>query len=388
MNSFADEHRYKVAVVIDLQWPLRRHLEMLDAIQRYALANDWGVTLIPLSETAAANQKSWPFDGIIGRISDRLAKRAKRLRVPVVNVWLNSTATGIPGVFPDWELAGRMAGEHLLARGFRRFAMIGLRNDRGVARQIEGFRPSDVSGMDWFTHFVGSQYARTLPQWERFCSQLTTWAESWSTPVGVCVSEGRLARHVTDTCRQLNLSIPHDVAIVSMENEPLICASGSPTVSSIDVGYAEIGKTAAELLGSMMRGKAAPDRPILCAPNSLIMRKSTDAFAVDDLKVADSLRFIAERSHKSITVDDVASHVAMTRRSLERRFKETIDRTIAGEITRFRLERIKRLLLESDLPIKTIALRNGFRDAPRLNTVFKRELGLTPGEFRRGHSSD
>jgi LacI family transcriptional regulator len=67
--------------------------------------------------------------------------------------------------------------------------------------------------------------------------------------------------------------------------------------------------------------------------------------------VAAALRFIAEHSHEDIRVDDVAKHVRATVRSLERYFRAATGRTMTEEIARLRLERAKRLLVESKEPI-------------------------------------
>jgi DNA-binding LacI/PurR family transcriptional regulator len=53
----------------------------------------------------------------------KLAKQTALLNLPVMNVWMSSPAWQLlPGVFPDSPSVGRLRAEHLLARGFRRFA--------------------------------------------------------------------------------------------------------------------------------------------------------------------------------------------------------------------------------------------------------------------------
>jgi AraC family transcriptional regulator len=48
-----------------------------------------------------------------------------------------------------------------------------------------------------------------------------------------------------------------------------------------------------------------------------------------------------------------------------------------------RVERAKRLLRESDLPVAAIAVQTGFSSQSHLASVFKRTVGLTPGEYQR-----
>jgi LacI family transcriptional regulator len=115
----------------------------------------------------------------------------------------------------------------------------------------------------------------------------------------------------------------------------------------------------------------------------LVVRRSTDVYVVDDPPVAAALRFIAGHSHEGIRVDDVAGHGHVALRTLERRFRAATGRTMTDEIARLRLERAKRLLVESDEPIKSLARDCGFADVKHFHKVFRAAEGTTPGKFRR-----
>lgn len=110
-----------------------------------------------------------------------------------------------------------------------------------------------------------------------------------------------------------------------------------------------------------------------------------DACALEDRIVADAVRFIWNHSHRPMTVNDVVAQLPVTRRSLERRFQQALGRTIRDEMTRCRVERVKRLLEETDLPIKQIAAAAGFSNAQRMSKVFHREEGISAAEYRQQH---
>ena len=57
-------------------------------------------------------------------------------------------------------------------------------------------------------------------------------------------------------------------------------------------------------------------------------------------------------------------------------------RSIAEEITRLRLSRAKRRMVETDTPFKTVAIESGFRNANHFSKVFTRVEGLTPSQYR------
>ena len=104
---------------------------------------------------------------------------------------------------------------------------------------------------------------------------------------------------------------------------------------------------------------------------------------VMDRFVAEAVRLIWTQGQHDMTVSDVVSHFPITRRSLERRFQRTLGHTILDEIIRCRLERAKRLLVETDQPLKAVALAAGFSNAQHMSKVFHRDEGGSPAKFRR-----
>ena len=82
------------------------------------------------------------------------------------------------------------------------------------------------------------------------------------------------------------------------------------------------------MLGRLMKGRKSPSSPELVPPAELVFRQSTDSFAVDDPLVSRALNFIAAHSHEPMGVIDIANKAATTRRTLERRFRQSLDRTI------------------------------------------------------------
>jgi LacI family transcriptional regulator len=71
---------------------------------------------------------------------------------------------------------------------------------------------------------------------------------------------------------------------------------------------------------------------------------------------------------------------------LEHRFAQIVGHTPHQEIARVRMERVKVLLRETDLPIGEIAIRTGFEYSEYLAAAFKRDSGKTPSEFRNSES--
>ncbi len=76
-----------------------------------------------------------------------------------------------------------------------------------------------------------------------------------------------------------------------------------------------------------MKGSPAPEAPVKIGPGQLIVRRSSDVYAVDDTMVADAMRYIAAHYADEIGVADVVSHLPTTQRSLQRRFRRTLGRS-------------------------------------------------------------
>ena len=113
------------------------------------------------------------------------------------------------------------------------------------------------------------------------------------------------------------------------------------------------------------------------------MRESTDFFAVDDPRISAALAFIAANSHRQINSHDVARAAGVGARLMQREFADYLGRPIGAEIQRVRIERAKRELAQSTRKIHEIACDVGFGRAMRMYEVFRRELGVTPREYRQ-----
>jgi len=79
----------------------------------------------------------------------------------------------------------------------------------------------------------------------------------------------------------------------------------------------------------------------------------------------------------------VVNAVATNRRTLERNFSEFTGRTISQEISRMRIERAKRLMMESDLSFKELSAELGYRNSDHFYKSFLRAEGQTPSSFRK-----
>jgi LacI family transcriptional regulator len=107
--------------------------------------------------------------------------------------------------------------------------------------------------------------------------------------------------------------------------------------------------------------------------------------ASDDVQLTRAIRFVREHACDPICVADVLQIIPLSRSTLENRFRQCLGRTIHAEIQRVQVEHARQLLVHTDLLIKQIANRCGFKYVPYLTRVFRQHVGLSPGEYRRHH---
>jgi LacI family transcriptional regulator len=189
---------------------------------------------------------------------------------------------------------------------------------------------------------------------------------------------------VLESCRQLEMVVPEEIAVVAVDNDEPLCAVCDPPLSSVQPRHDEVGYEAARLLDHLMQGGGPSAEEELIAGGEVVTRRSSDVQAVYDPDVAVALRYIYEYACDGLSVRDVVDYVATSRSTLQRRFAATVGRSIHDEILRVRLERAQQLLTTTPMPIGEIARKVGFQHQEYMGSVFRKKLGLTPLEVRKG----
>ena len=100
-----------------------------------------------------------------------------------------------------------------------------------------------------------------------------------------------------------------------------------------------------------------------------------------------AMEIIWNHSHRDLSVKVIARQLGVNTRTLERRFRKTIGRTVLEELTSCRVGRAQLMLRNTHLPIKRIAYAAGFSSPTHLAVVFQRKIRQTPGQLRRGNAS-
>ncbi len=191
--------------------------------------------------------------------------------IPIVTAIRTVRDSGLPYVFHDDRLGGRLVAEHLLGLGHRRVGQLkGPLDVEPFLSRTEGFVaavPADVELLDdweparWPTVEDGRRIARQI------------FAPGRVTPTGLFVQNDVLALGALEVLRERGLRCPQDVSVVGY-NDAAFAAHTSPALTTVRLGLLELGRRAGELA---MRAIDDEDDDLLSesvAPE-LIVREST-----------------------------------------------------------------------------------------------------------------
>jgi LacI family transcriptional regulator len=376
----------RVAFLMDRAYGYNR--EVLRGIQNWmSTESNWIVHHATGEPYELPALREWQPDGIIAHVTNpELAEGLLAWGGPVVNTSSALPQLKFPLVEVDHEETGRLAAHHFIERGHTSFAFFGSETTGFSIGRQTGFKEviEDHGASILVCHADDTVIRAGHESWIRNEEEIERWLLNLPRPCAVFVSNDVSARTVTNACQYLGLKVPEELSILSVDNDEFECLFATPTLSSIEIPAERIGREAARTLRRLMDGEQPlyPDNYL--PPVQIIERQSTDLVATTDPSVHTAVAFIRANHGELITVDDIADAADCSRRTLERRFRSALDRSIHDELARQRLAHARRLLAETDADLETIARRTGFTDARRLAVVFRQHFETSPSSFRRG----
>jgi AraC-like DNA-binding protein len=103
----------------------------------------------------------------------------------------------------------------------------------------------------------------------------------------------------------------------------------------------------------------------------------------DDRAIKRMISFIQKHFNEKITLDDIAYAGMVCRSKCCRLFKRSLRKSVIDYLLHFRIRQSLPLLANETLSITDAALASGFSSASYYGEIFKRLLGMSPGEYRR-----
>jgi len=370
------------------------HRDILRGVLRYERINGpWSlhVTEGRTGEQRLLAMKKWGGTGIIGVIQNRayadavLAAHAPAVLIdPVDESALPQGLLARHSVLAsDLHAIGELAADYFLERKFTNFAFVGEIHAINWSRERGAAFAERIKQAGFTCHAYGPLTAREKQDWGVERGKLCDWLMGLPKPVAVFAAMDVRGRQVLDACLTAGLDVPHDVAVLAVDNDELICDSTLPPLSSIALDTERMGYEAARLLDQAMRLRRKSWRVTRTFPPlAVVTRRSTEAVHIDDPLVARSLEFIWLNAQNPIGVPDIVEQAGVSRRLLELRFRKALGGTIQAELQRTRLKRVRTLLAETNLSVTAIAGSCGFTSKSYLGKVFRRTFHTTMTKYR------
>lgn len=331
--------------------------------------------------------KQWSPDGIIMR-EDSDMEKVMGLGIPAI--FITYTQIKVPGfisLLGDHEVCGKFAAEHFLSRGFKHFAYCGVPNKYWSIFRGKSFQKRVIEA-GYKVDFFPFSAPETKINWLNDQEKLKRWLTGLSKPVGVMTCTDDRGQNVIEACKACNLHVPEDVAVVGVDNDELLCDLMNPPLSSVALDAFGAGYRAAETLDRLMQGKPCDlTQTIIAQATHVVVRQSSDIFAVEEEDVRTALKYITQNARRAIQVKDVAAASGVIARTLQKKFKRYVGKTIVEEIDRSRMDFICKLLMETQKPIAEIADELEFISENHFSRYFKRLKKVSPTVFRKTHNS-
>lgn len=120
--------------------------------------------------------------------------------------------------------------------------------------------------------------------------------------------------------------------------------------------------------------------------SDFIIFKGQSEHADEDIKKAQ--KFIESHFQDRITIDDLTARCALSRRSLERRFKKATNNTVTEYIQRVKIEAAKKSFETSRKNITEVMFDVGYSDTKAFRGIFKKITGMTPFDYRSKYNKE
>ena len=324
-------------------------------------------------------------DGAIVRIMNTaMLREAIKTHFPIVNVssWLEKP--GVPTVRHDYDACGRLAAEHLLGKGYRRFGCVVVPGGWFIEQRHNAFiRTIEAHGGTIKTFHLNTtmpEVVEPLSNAER--QRFIDWVRTLQRPAGIVLMDDWDAPVLQELCREAGCEVPRDLVMISTGYHSEVQPLCRVPLTAVQEDQELQARLAIGCLEVLMSDNQPRESLINVPPLGVVERASTATMAIEDREVAHAVEYIRAHGFEPINVADVASRVQVARVTLERRFRHVMGQTMHDYLTHLRVRRGKELLLRQPaLSLQAIAQQCGLSDRRRLNQVFLSVEGKAPSTW-------
>ena len=355
---------------------------------------EWDLFLEEDFRTRLQGIEHWHGDGIIADFDDpQVGEALASSRLPVVAVGgsfadPSKYPENIPYVATDNPKLVQLGYRHLIDQGLSSFAFYGLQplpSKRWAVERETAY--VEQLAADGLSASIYRGQPTSASSWDSATGQLVAWLQELPKPVGIlCVTDAR-ARQLVQACQLARISVPDQVAVVGIDNDPLTQLLTRVPLTSVMQGTEEMGRTAAHLLHQMLRGADHSQTRVVVPPVGINVQASSRHQPLRSPLVMRARHYIRQYGCLGVKTEQVADYVGVSRTSLEEHFRRELKQTVHQALLQHKLEHAGEMLATSTLPLADIAVRCGFTSLQYMYAVFRREYNLTPKQFQAQHRS-
>lgn len=362
-------------------------LQKLRGIEAYARLNRHIEFVRPagIPVFRGKDPKHFEIDGVLGAtlIEGKTLAGLKERGIAVVGTINQAVEPELPLVLSDMQQAGYLAARHLLEQGFSAFGFLDI-----VYYNVQQLRKGFTKELARNGHSCKIlDVSRLSPvyQWDEYAALVKEWLIGLPKPVALLAYSDYRAAALITLARDAGFSVPNEVAVAGIGHDPFESLLLHISLSSMALNYERIGYEAMRLLDDLMHGAPPPDDPFRIPPLGLVLGDSTDTLYCASPLVRRVVGYIRDNLTDDISTAMLAERFSVSRRSLQRAFKNALGHGIHEEVLWTRVRHAQQLLLNSALPLSEIAAVCGFGDLRGLSLSFKKRVGVSPSVFRTRH---
>jgi len=382
---------YKIILLIDISEEYGQNLTK--GIVKYSKEHGpWVFCKMPLfyRETHGVEgivrfAKEWGADGIIAHLDNDLdIKKIHQAGISLIVEDFKERFEGISNVTGGYFETGAMGAEYFIKNGFKHFGFYGFKNIVWSRERFEGFQ-NYLSEHNLEVHHFDQDHQTAQALWFYKPSLLSQWLQSLPKPIAIMACDDERAQHITESCKQAQIPVPEQIAVLGVDNDQMTCNLSDPPLSSINLDTEKGGYEAAKLMHRLITKKNYAPHNIVVKPTHIITRQSTDITSASDQLIAKALKFIHQNIGDKINVSDVLKQVPLSRRSFEKRFYDITGIAVYKYIYNLKIQKFAERLLETDKTVSEISMESSFALSNNISRQFKQVKGCTPSEYRKQH---
>lgn len=377
----------KILLLTDFSSGYSRNL--LKGIVRYSKeVGNWSFQRMPLYYRMLYGEngvvewaKKWQADAIIAQLTDVNIELLNDLNIPIIVQNYRDRNKAVSNLTGDYFNTGVMAAKFFLNRGYRNFAFYGFKGAIWSRERADGY--SHEIEKQGYKLAVLENDNKDREEWSYNHTVLGNWLQSLPKPVALFACDDHFALQISETCNVHNINVPDDIAILGVDNDDLLCNISDPPLSSIVLDVENGGYNAGKLLHQLITKEITEPFNIVVNPLIIERRKSTEKYAVSDKNIRTILNYIEKNYANHLSVEELVKQVPLSRRVLEKKFKEETGESLYQYIQNYRIDQFTRLLITTDYSLFEAALQSGFENYKNVSRVFRKYKSLSPAEYRK-----